>query len=132
MKLGTFRADQDGLLTGSLCGLGIGVVKLVFEPETSKEGKPFMRVIADPAGDAYEVGAAFKKQKDELSYFSISFDSPVFKAPLHAALFPDRNQDGSYNLVWERPEQPKQEQPPKPARPRPQPKRGANAAAHRS
>jgi len=107
MKLGTFQTDQYGTLNGKLCALGVGVIPVAFEPETSKDGKPYFRVMADPYGEGYEIGAAFEKQKDGMTYYSVSLESPAFKAPINAALFPDRSREGIFNLVWDRPEQQK-------------------------
>jgi uncharacterized protein (DUF736 family) len=107
MKIGSFQRDQYGNMTGKIYGLGFGAVPVSLEPETSKDGKPYFKVIADPHADSYEIGAAFEKQKDGLTCHSVSIDSPALKAPLNAALFPDKEQAGAYNLVWDRPEPPK-------------------------
>ena len=107
MKIGSFQSDQYGNMNGKIYGLGFGVVPVSLEPETSRDGKPYYKVIADPHADSYEIGAAFEKQKDGLTYHSVSIDSPVLKAPINAALFPDKGQPDAYNLVWDRPEQPR-------------------------
>ena len=49
------------------------------------------------------MGAAFEKQKDGMTYYSVSLESPAFNAPLHAALFPDKKDPSAYNLIWDRP-----------------------------
>src|ERR1700690_2430357 len=105
MRIGTFTQGEDGTVTGKIRVLGIGVIPLVLEQETSKkDGRPYFRIIADPSGDAYEIGAAFEKHKDGMVYHSVSIDSPVFPAALNAALFADREREGVFNLVWDRPE----------------------------
>ena len=105
MRIGTFTQDANGVVTGKIRVLGIGVIPLALEQETSKkDGKPYFRIIADPQGDAYEIGAAFEKNKDGMIYHSVSIDSPVFPAALNAALFADREREGVFNLVWDRPE----------------------------
>jgi len=107
VKIGTFAANKDGLLTGKIFGLGLGVTPVMFEPQTSKEGKRYFRLIADPAKAGYEIGAAFPKEKDGMSYHSVSIDSPVLPAPINAALFTDK-ETGNFNLVWSRQEEGKE------------------------
>lgn len=99
--------DQYGALHGKIRGLGIGVTSVVLEPQTSKEGKPYFKIIADPAREAYEVGAAFEKQKDDMTYYSVSLESPVLATPIYGALFPDKDDPNNFNLVWERTPAPK-------------------------
>src|ERR1700691_585334 len=101
IKIGTFAADKKGVMHGKIYGLGIGVTPVLFEPQTSKDGKQYFRLIAEPAKDAYEIGAAFPRDKDGMAYHSVSIESPVLPAPINAALFQDR-ESGAYNLVWNR------------------------------
>ena len=101
IKIGTFSADKKGVMHGKIFGLGLGVTPVIFEPQTSQGGKSYFRLIADPAKEAYEIGAAFPRDKDGLVYHSVSIDSPVLPAPISAALFPDKD-NGTFNLVWNR------------------------------
>jgi uncharacterized protein (DUF736 family) len=104
MKLGSFLQDSSGDMHGRIHGLGLGVTSVIFEPQTSKEGMPYFRVIANPVGEAYDIGAAFEKEKDGLKYYSVCLDSPALAGPVNAVLFPDRGNSGAYNLFWERPD----------------------------
>ena len=106
IKIGTFSADKKGVMHGKIFGLGLGVTPVMFEPQTSKDGKQYFRLIAEPAKEAYEIGAAFPKEKDGMAYHSVSIESPVLPAPINAALFQDR-ESGTYNLVWNRQDDPK-------------------------
>jgi uncharacterized protein (DUF736 family) len=101
VKIGTFVTDKKGVMHGKIYGLGLGVTPVMFEPQTSKDGKGYFRLIADPAKEAYEIGAAFPRDKDGMPYHSVSIDSPVLPAPINAALFQDR-ESGALNLVWNR------------------------------
>ncbi len=101
VKIGTFVTDKKGVMHGKIYGLGLGVTPVMFEPQTSKDGKSYFRLIADPAKEAYEIGAAFPRDKDGMTYHSVSIDSPVLPAPINAALFQDR-ESGTLNLVWNR------------------------------
>ena len=104
MKIGTFFKDKEGVMHGKIYGLGLGVTNVVLEQQTSLTGKPYFKIIADPIGEAYEIGAAFPKEKDGMAYHSVSLESPALAAPLNAALFQDKATAGHYNLVWGRPE----------------------------
>jgi len=101
IKIGTFTADKKGVMHGKIYGLGLGVTPVLFEPQTSKEGKSYFRLIADPAKEGYEIGAAFPRDKDGMAYHSVSIESPALPAPINAALFLDK-ESGAYNLVWNR------------------------------
>jgi len=105
MKIGIFQQDEDGTLLGRIHGFGLGVISVMLAPEKSKkDNKPYYKVIADPLSDPYEIGAAFPKVKDGMAYHSVSIESPALASPLNAALFPDKDSKGAFNLVWNRPE----------------------------
>src|SRR5271170_4793585 len=106
VKIGTFVTDKKGVMHGKIYGLGLGVTPVMFEPQTSKDGKQYFRLIADPAKEAYEIGAAFPRDKDGMLYHSVSIESPVLPTPINAALFQDK-ESGNYNLVWNRQDDPK-------------------------
>jgi uncharacterized protein (DUF736 family) len=102
MKIGSFMKDPKNIIHGKIHGLGVGAIPVMFEPQTSRDGKSYFRIIAEPVRDAYEVGVAFPKEKDGMDYHSVSLDSPLFPNPIHAALFPDKETEGCFNLVWNR------------------------------
>lgn len=106
MKIGTFMQSPDGSLLGRIHGLGMVTTAVSFEPQTSRDGKGYYRLIADPAKDVYEVGVAFPKQKDGKTYYSVNIDSPMFPTPVSAALFPDKGNQGVFSLIWNRPDKP--------------------------
>ena len=104
IKIGTFSLNQQGILEGNIYGLGLGSTPVAFVPQTSQSGNSYYRLMADPKGNAYEIGVAFPKEKNGNLYHSISMDSPVLQAPINATLFSDRS-TGDYNLFWSRPEE---------------------------
>lgn len=106
IKIGTFSEDKKGIMHGKIFGFGLGVTPVMFDPQTSKDGKQYFRIIADPTKDGYEIGAAFPKEKDGMAYHSVSIRSPALPGPINAALFQDR-ESGSFNLVWNRQDDPK-------------------------
>ena len=70
VKLGEFMMDEKGTLHGTICGLGIGSTDVISEEATSHDGRPYLKLIADPLRTSYEVGAAFPKMKDGMEYYS--------------------------------------------------------------
>jgi uncharacterized protein (DUF736 family) len=104
LKLGSFVQDESGSLHGTISGLGVGTVRVVTQEALSQDGRRYLKLIADPLLSAYEVGAAFPKEKEGMSYYSVQIDSPVLSAPINAALFPDKENEIAFNLVWNRPE----------------------------
>jgi uncharacterized protein (DUF736 family) len=101
IKIGTFTLNQEGILEGSIYGLGLGSTPVAFAPQTSQSGNKYYRLIADPKGNAYEIGVAFPKEKNGQIYHSISIDSPVLQTPINAKLFAERN-TSQHNMVWSR------------------------------
>ncbi|MDP9127248.1 MAG: DUF736 family protein [Pseudomonadota bacterium] len=101
MKIGSFLEGEKGALEGHVYGLGIGTLAVRFEPQVSKDGKDYFRLIADPQHGAYEIGAAFPKEKGGICYLSVNLESPVLASPIHAALFADKDRS-IHNLVWSR------------------------------
>ena len=107
IRIGTFSQDKKGVMHGKIYGLGLGVTPVMLEPQTSKDGKKYFRLIADPAKEAYEIGAAFPREdKNGTPYHSVSIESPVLPAPINAALFQDR-ESNALNLVWNRQDDPR-------------------------
>jgi uncharacterized protein (DUF736 family) len=124
VKIGTFTPNQQGILQGHIYGFGLGSTPVVFAPQTSQSGNSYYRLMADPAGKAYEIGVAFPKEKNGNIYHSISIDSPVLQAPINATLFHDKK-TGDHNLFWSRMEdaapkaEPNNQPPARPAQPIP-------------
>jgi uncharacterized protein (DUF736 family) len=105
MKLGDFMVDNEGTLHGQIHGLGLTSTQVISDCVVSHSGRHYLKLIADPMGDAFEIGVAFLKEKDGMFYYSVSLDSPVFPAPIHAALFHDKEDNIKLNLVWNRMEE---------------------------
>jgi len=103
VNLGVFVQDETGTLHGRFSALGVGSTSVISEGATSLEGKPYLKLIADPLGAAYEVGVAFPREKNGMNYYSAVLDSPIFQAPLNVALFPDKDVPNLFKLVWNRP-----------------------------
>ncbi len=94
--------ENDGLVHGRLRALGLAPTNVVFTDSLSFQGKSYFKIIADPLGDAYEIGVAFFKEKDGRRYYSVRLDSPFLAAPIYGAMFADRYVQNRFNLVWSR------------------------------
>ena len=104
ITLGKFWNGEDGSPHGTIGALGLNSTYIIGQRAQNKEGQPYFKLIGDPLGAAYEVGVAFPKEKDGMSYYSVVLESPLLPMPINAALFQDANEVNSFNLVWNRPE----------------------------
>jgi len=109
LTLGNFISGNDGAFHGSINALGMGSTSVMTQDTKDREGKRYLRFIADPLGAAYEIGVGFPKEKDGKTYYSVTIDSPFLPAPIKAALFQDFVNETVFNLVWNRADIPKVE-----------------------
>jgi uncharacterized protein (DUF736 family) len=100
MNIGTFQNAVDGRITGEFDALGVGRVKLTFEPNS--KGADYTVITTE---NHVEVGAAWKKTAKESgkAYISVRLDSPFLAKPINVALFPAKEPE-HHVLVWDRPE----------------------------
>jgi uncharacterized protein (DUF736 family) len=101
MIIGKFHTKEDGRIGGELQALLFGRVNLTFQP--NDKGADYTVIFAETGTEA---GAAWKKTSKEgrKPFISVRFDSPVLSKPFNAAMFPSKDQAGTYVLVWDRPE----------------------------
>ncbi len=101
MIIGKFQTKEDGRIVGALQALLFGRVNLTFQP--NDKGADYAVIFTETGTEA---GAAWKKTGKEggKPFISVRLDSPVLSKPFNAAMFPGRDQDGTYVLVWDRPE----------------------------
>jgi len=102
MTLGKFFTDGDGIFHGTVSGLGMLTTPVISQETNDREGKRYLKLIGDPLGAAYEIGAAFPKEKEGKLYYSVTLDSPFLASPIKAALFQDYEKETVFNLVWNR------------------------------
>ncbi|MGP0092318.1 MAG: DUF736 domain-containing protein [Xanthobacteraceae bacterium] len=95
MIIGKFTQQKDGRITGSVETL-THITALTFTPTD----KGIDYVVTTESG--CEVGAGWKRTvaKSGKLYVSVKLDSPFLPAPVHCALFPQK--DGSQALIWDR------------------------------
>ena len=88
--------QKDGTFLGTLLIPSLNGQKIVLTPVEKKGKGPELRVTIG----AYEAGAAWKRETETATYFSVKLDDPTFARPIYCALF--KTPDG-YALLWDRP-----------------------------
>jgi uncharacterized protein (DUF736 family) len=88
--------EKDGSIAGTLMNPSHNGAKIVFTPIEKKGKGPEFRVTIG----AYEAGAAWKRETETKTYYSVVLDEPNFSRPIYCALF--KSPEG-YVLLWDRP-----------------------------
>jgi uncharacterized protein (DUF736 family) len=88
--------QKDGSFTGTLLFPSLSGAKIVLTPVEKKGKGPELRATIG----AYEAGAAWKRETESTTCFSVKLDDPTFAWPIYCALF--KTPDG-YALLWDRP-----------------------------
>src|ERR1700677_4459350 len=88
--------QQDGSITGTLLIPSFNGAKIVLTPVEKKGKGPEFRATIG----AYEAGAAWKRETETKTYYSVVLDEPTFTRPIYCALF--KTPDG-YARIWDRP-----------------------------
>jgi uncharacterized protein (DUF736 family) len=103
MNIGKLQ-HKDGAYTGTVQTF-TGSSLAVRIALTDLKGVDYLVTSAD--GET-ELGVAWNKVGEErgTKYISVKLDSPFLPAPVYCSLFTQK--DGSYNLVWTRPDPRKQ------------------------
>jgi uncharacterized protein (DUF736 family) len=88
--------QKDGSIAGTLLIPSLGGAKIVLTPVEKKGKGPEFRATIG----AFEAGAAWKRETETSTYYSVKLDDPTFARPIYCALF--KSPDG-YVLLWDRP-----------------------------
>jgi uncharacterized protein (DUF736 family) len=88
--------QKDGTFIGTLLNPSHNGQKIVLTPIEKKGKGPELRVTIG----AFEAGAAWKRETETKTYYSVVLDEPNFIRPVYCALF--KTPDG-YALIWDRP-----------------------------
>jgi uncharacterized protein (DUF736 family) len=106
LTIGAFGKNNKNALEGRLCGLGIGTLPILFNPNAGKkDNQPDYTLIANPGSeDAYPIGKAWEPREGREHYY-VKIESPFLTTPvIKASLFPIKNQPGQFTLVWYSPD----------------------------
>jgi uncharacterized protein (DUF736 family) len=98
--IGTFTRENN-LFTGVIRTLAF-TASVTIEPVPSKRGdkSPDYRVYCQSSGPG-EIGAAWERSTDGVTYLSVRIDDPILPAPIDCRLMGSGAERG-HNLVWER------------------------------
>src|ERR1700677_913051 len=88
--------QKDGSITGTLLIPSFNGARIVLTPVEKKGKGPEFRLSIG----AFETGAAWKRETETSTYYSVKLDDPTFARPIYCALF--KTPDG-YVLIWDRP-----------------------------
>jgi uncharacterized protein (DUF736 family) len=107
MIIGKFQ-QENGVYVGSVHTFA-GVNLAVRIAPTDLKGIDFLATLS---GSEIELGVAWNKvgKENGTKYVSVKLDSPFLPTPAWCSLF--KQSDGSYNLVWNRPDPKKQKNAP--------------------
>ena len=89
--------QKDGVLSGTLLIPSLNSAKIVLTPVEKKGNGPEFRATIG----AFEAGAAWKRETETTTYYSVKLDDPTFARPIYCALF--KTPDNGYALIWDRP-----------------------------
>lgn len=100
-NIGHFTKQADGAFKGDIATLAIKVADVRIEAVANPvENGPSHRVYG---ANGAEIGAAWSKVSEaNRPYLSVKLDDPSFPEAVYGALVESR--DGSFSLIWNRPE----------------------------
>ena len=106
MNIGNLKSNDDGVIIGRITTMAFGAVVALREVNSSNERAPshdIMGLSAD-GRNWVKVGAVWQYASNETGeeFLSGRIDDPSLEKPLDLAMF--RQDDGSYNVAWRRPQ----------------------------
>lgn len=101
MNIGKLHEQQDGSASGYICTLEMQVnFNLVKNLDKNGDKAPDFLIMAGKV----DLGACWQNQAAQTGeiYYSLEMDDPSFPQKLKCAAF--KNQDGTWRIVWDRPQ----------------------------
>jgi uncharacterized protein (DUF736 family) len=105
MNIGTIRASERGQLTGSIATLTVAMSFALRNVESSNAKAPRYEICTrNPAGAHVQIGALWEQTSKATGecFLQGRIDDPSMRHPLAISAF--RQNDGSYNVAWLRPQ----------------------------
>jgi uncharacterized protein (DUF736 family) len=105
MNIGTIRANERGALTGSIVTLTVAMSFALRGVASSHPNAPRYEICTrSPAGAAVQIGALWEQTSKSTGecFLQGRIDDPSMARPLAINAF--RQDDGSYNVAWLRPQ----------------------------
>ena len=105
MNIGTIRATERGQLTGSIATLTVAMSFALRSVESNNAKAPRYEICTrNPAGAHVQIGALWEQTSKSTGecFLQGRIDDPSMRQPLAIRAF--RQNDGSYNVAWLRPQ----------------------------
>lgn len=106
MNIGSIKQNDAGTFLGRISTLAVTATIALREVRSPNPKAPKFEVLAlNPATKSWvQVGALFELVSNSTgeAFLSGKLDDPSFAQPLYVSAF--RQADGSYNIVWQRPQ----------------------------
>ncbi|KUR74200.1 DUF736 domain-containing protein [Novosphingobium sp. Fuku2-ISO-50] len=105
MNIGTIRANDRGALTGSIATLTVAMSFALRGAASNHPNAPRYEICTrSPAGAAVQIGALWEQTSKTTGecFLQGRIDDPSMARPLAISAF--RQDDGSYNVAWLRPQ----------------------------
>ena len=105
MNIGSIKQNEGGIFVGKIETLTIAMTIALREVHSANPKAPKFEVLALSASRAWvQVGALFELFSNGTgeAFLNGKIEDPSLDKPLYISAF--RQQDGSYNLVWQRPQ----------------------------
>jgi len=105
MNIGTIHANERGQLTGSIATLTVAMSFALRGVESSNAKAPRYEICTrNPAGVHVQIGALWEQSSKATGecFLQGRIDDPSMRYPLAISAF--RQNDGSYNVAWLRPQ----------------------------
>ena len=105
MNIGTIRATERGQLTGSIATLTVAMSFALRSVDSNHAKAPRYEICTrNPAGAQVQIGALWEQTSKSTGecFLQGRIDDPSMRQPLTISAF--RQNDGSYNVAWLRPQ----------------------------
>lgn len=106
MNIGSIKQNEGGTFIGRISTLAVTATIALREVRSANPKAPRFEVLAlNPATKSWvQVGAFFELVSNSSgeAFLNGKLDDPSFAQPLYVSAF--RQADGSYNIVWQRPQ----------------------------
>jgi uncharacterized protein (DUF736 family) len=98
------RGPSDGF-SGTIKTLAFDAqISLVKAPYSENDNAPAWRILVGDPADGAEIGAGWDRAGSRGYYIALQIDDPCLVAPLRANMVRLGDDQGSFSILWSRPE----------------------------
>ncbi|MGF7152107.1 uncharacterized protein (DUF736 family) [Sphingomonas zeicaulis] len=105
MNIGSLKQNASGTFTGRISTMKAAITIALRAVSSPNERAPKYEIFGLSSAKSWvQIGALFELESNRTgdAFLNGKIDDPSFAAPLHISAF--RQEDGSYNIVWSRPD----------------------------